>query len=794
LKPSTTRNRPELLAPAGSLESLFAASDNGANAVYIGLQSFSARAKAQNFNLEDLSQLTRYLHGKGQKLYVALNTLVKEKELPELIDILAATEEAGVDAIILQDLAVWRLAREYFPGLELHASTQLTIHNTAGCRQLADMGFKRAVLARELNLEQIAHIHAHTDIELEHFVHGAHCFSFSGQCFFSSFLGGQSGNRGRCTQPCRRRYRSGNRQGYYFSPNDLSAIELLPELTAAGVRCLKIEGRMKSAEYVGKVVEAYRTVLDAADAERPAAVANAKELLKQSFGRQPTSGFLPGGPPQNLVAPHTLGATGRYLGQIEQVQKGFILLKPRAELEIADRIRIQPATDQPGTAFSIRRLELGHKRVLQVPADQSVKVALPPDVRPTVGDAVFKVASGKKRNVDIAVLRKRLRAAEDPQQPVKLHFSMPDNGHFTVDVISGRDTLSRTFEVESFPAERQPLSGETVAKVFAQCGGTPFRLDSWGADPLPPVVIPPSRLKAIRREFFQWLEGEASRPSKPDSPEQRRLALNSLLPETKFQGENQAQLIVACPNTKPLQLLQNHQAGRLLIPLRQTNVDSALKSQRALKLAARICWDLPVIAFDQDWVELETMVEQVVAAGFTRFRLHNLGHLPLFKATPQAKLTASYRLFILNSQAALAWKGLGFTEGTCYLEDDRDNLADLLQRNTGLPLHVTIYTQVPLLISRMPLVGLRSGDQLTSDRDERLRVEQQGELMTLTAERRFSLSGHLDEVAKLGFSGWVAELGPVETSDRQGRQIINAIQQDQTLPGTSQFNFMLGLA
>lgn len=791
---STPRTRPELLAPAGSLEALFAASDNGTDAVYIGLQSFSARAKAQNFSLEDLPQLTRYLHGKGQKLYIALNTLVKEKELPELIDVLAATEEADVDAVILQDLAVWRLARDHFPGLELHASTQLTIHNSAGCQQLADMGFKRVVLARELSLEQIAHIHSQTDIELEHFIHGAHCFSFSGQCFFSSFLGGQSGNRGRCTQPCRRRYRAGNRQGYYFSPNDLSAIELLPELTAAGVRCLKIEGRMKSAEYVGKVVEAYRTVLEAADADRPAAVATAKELLKQSFGRQPTSGFLPGGPPQNLVAPHTLGATGRYLGQIEQVQKGFIQLKPRAELEIADRIRIQPATDQPGTAFSIRRLELGRKRVLQVPADQTVRVALPPDVRPVVGDAVFKVASGKKRNIDIAVLRKRLRAAEEPQRPVRLHFSMPDNGHLSVDVVIGQKRFNRTFEVESFPAERQPLSGETIAKVFGQCGGTQFRLEGWSADPLPPIVIPPSRLKAIRREFYHGLEGEAFLPDKRDSAELHRQALAALLPEAGSGSVRQPQFILACASIKSLPQLQTRQVGRLAIPLRQTNVDAALKSQRAIKLAGQICWDLPVITFDHQWAELETLIKQVMAAGFTRFRLHNLGHLRLFEAAPQAKLTASYRLFILNSQAALAWKELGFVEGTCYLEDDRDNLADLARRETGLPLHVTIYTQVPLLISRMPLVGLRAGDQLTSDRDEKLRSEQQGDIMTLNAERRFSLSGHLLEVGKLGFAGWVAELGALEASDRQGRQILTAILQDQALPGTSQFNFELGLA
>ncbi|MCK4503931.1 MAG: U32 family peptidase, partial [Desulfuromonadales bacterium] len=171
-KPDKT---PEILAPAGSLETFFAALDSGADAVYLGLKDFSARAKAKNFTLEDLEQMVAYAHREQRRVYLALNTLVKETELPRLVEVLAAIEAMGIDAVILQDLAVWQLAREFFPSLELHASTQLTIHNAAGVKMLEKMGFERAVLARELSLAEIAVIHQQTNLDLEHFIHGAHC-------------------------------------------------------------------------------------------------------------------------------------------------------------------------------------------------------------------------------------------------------------------------------------------------------------------------------------------------------------------------------------------------------------------------------------------------------------------------------------------------------------------------------------------------------------------------------------------------------------------------------------------
>ncbi|MFA6284795.1 MAG: peptidase U32 family protein, partial [Desulfurivibrionaceae bacterium] len=212
-----TNRKTELLAPAGSLESFFAALENGADAVYCGLKDFSARAKAKNFTLGEVEKLTAHAHHQRRSLYIALNTLIKEKELPQLVGILADLAGIGIDGLIIQDLGVWRLARNHFPQLPLHASTQLAVHNAAGVRMLEQMGFTRAVLARELSLAEIVAIRQQSTIELEHFVHGALCFSVSGQCLFSSAVSAMSGNRGRCAQPCRRSYLNREQPGYHFS-------------------------------------------------------------------------------------------------------------------------------------------------------------------------------------------------------------------------------------------------------------------------------------------------------------------------------------------------------------------------------------------------------------------------------------------------------------------------------------------------------------------------------------------------------------------------------------------------
>lgn len=423
---SSRQSKPELLAPCGSLEAFFAAMESGADAVYAGLREFSARARAKNFTLGQMARMLAYAHQRGRKIYITLNTLVKEQELPQLVETLAELARLRVDGVIVQDMAVARLVKNYFPSIPLHASTQMTIHNLPGVKLLEEYGFERVVLARELQLADIAAIAAQTSAELEIFVHGALCFCVSGQCHFSSLLGGHSGNRGRCAQPCRRLYNHRGKEGYYFSPNDLSALELVPELAAAGVASLKIEGRMKSADYVAKVVGAYRLVLDSEESTRKAALSRAKELLKDSFGRAPTKGFLASANPADIANPWLRGGTGRFTGEIRQARQGRLLFETRDALQVGDRLRLQPKSDQAGQAWTLRELYVNRKAAHSCKGGTVVEVACPFTAQP--GDALFKVGAADAFGMSDEAANRRLQAAGPDRTAVRLELHCEGQG------------------------------------------------------------------------------------------------------------------------------------------------------------------------------------------------------------------------------------------------------------------------------------------------------------------------------------------------------------------------------
>jgi putative protease len=296
----------ELLSPAGTPEALDAAIASGADAVYLGLKSFNARLRSANFAYSQFEAAVKVLHSQGRKVYVTVNTVFEERETDRMYQLLKYLASVGPDALIVQDYGVVEMARRCFPSLKLHASTQMNVASARGANFLSKHGVSRVVLARELSLDALKAIRGNTNAELEVFVHGALCVSVSGLCLFSSFLGGKSANRGMCTQACRRLYRtsdspdepsidgkgSGNESGYFFSPRDLQLIDRVPLLSEAGINALKIEGRMKSAEYVGTVTRAYRLVIDACasggDAVIADAVAEAEAILHGDYARRKT--------------------------------------------------------------------------------------------------------------------------------------------------------------------------------------------------------------------------------------------------------------------------------------------------------------------------------------------------------------------------------------------------------------------------------------------------------------------------------------------------------------------------
>ncbi|MCL2184934.1 MAG: U32 family peptidase [Treponema sp.] len=399
----------ELLAPAGSPEALDAAIGEGADAVYLGLKDFNARLRSTNFTYAQFESALRSLHKMGKKVYVTVNTVFEQREADRMYQLLKYLANQGPDAVIVQDFGVIAMARAEFPSLKLHASTQMNIASARGANALSRHGVSRVVLARELSLEELRSIKAETNLELEVFVHGALCICVSGLCLFSSFLGGKSANRGMCTQACRRLYhkvnRSGgsreeeNEKGYYFSPNDLQLLDKVPELFAAGIKALKIEGRMKSASYVGAVVSAYRLVADAVmnggEDQIQQSIEQGRGILRNDFARPKTQYLFNSGlscfAQQNnsdWLNPEQDGGTGISLGTINKIKgtgdERLALISPPRGLTISarDSVRIHRSDDSGRSSY---KLTFAEKR------DGGFWISAPESTQCELGDHVYLI-------------------------------------------------------------------------------------------------------------------------------------------------------------------------------------------------------------------------------------------------------------------------------------------------------------------------------------------------------------------------------------------------------------------
>src|SRR2546427_7166825 len=451
-------NKPELLAPAGDEESLQAAVAAGADAVYFGLRGgFNARARADNFAAADLPRIFDFLHGRGVQGFVTFNTLVFDRELPVAEQALADIARAGADAILVQDLGIARLARQICPGLPLHASTQMTISSAEAAEIAKSLGITRIVLPRELSIDEIRAMAARTDLELECFVHGALCVSWSGQCLTSEALQQRSANRGQCAQSCRMPYdlvvdggvetaRGDEQLKYLLSPRDLAAYDLLPELLAAGVSCFKIEGRMKGPEYVANVVDKYRRALQAALEQRPSPLTDRdEEELRYSFSRGFSHGFLKGADHQDLVHGLYPGHRGVLVGRVEEVQARarhvLVRAEPGApELKAGDRILFdqgKPEDDEPrGGLHACDLLADGLLKLVFGGPDQSTL-----DLRLVkAGDVVWKAK-------DAEVTRRMKRIAAPDR---KIGITLTLRGGLGMPLrAQARDDLGRTAQGQS---------------------------------------------------------------------------------------------------------------------------------------------------------------------------------------------------------------------------------------------------------------------------------------------------------------------------------------------------------
>ncbi len=324
--------KPELLIPAGNIESFHAAIEGGADAIFLGMKQFNARGRAVNFSNPQLITMIKTAHDKGVKIYVTLNIVIKNSEIKELLDTLNFLSQVGVDAIIIQDWGVWYIAHKFFPSLVIHASTQMANHNSIGANFSQKHGIERVIMARELTMPELKLIMKHTNVEIEIFVHGALCYSFSGLCLFSSYLGGKGANRGQCTQPCRRIFEDKKTNHAIFSLKDNQQIEQVDEFKKIGIASLKIEGRMKSAAYVYQVAQSYRKAIDDTNKTN-----ESLDMLSWDFGREKTSYFL-GGNVQNSISEKT--NNGIFLGKVKSIKDDGFILYTKEKIIIGSQLRV----------------------------------------------------------------------------------------------------------------------------------------------------------------------------------------------------------------------------------------------------------------------------------------------------------------------------------------------------------------------------------------------------------------------------------------------------------------------
>lgn len=533
----------ELLAPVGSWDALVAAVESGAQAVYLGGRMFGARYYAQNFTDEEMAKAVRYAHLHSVSVYVTVNILIDSGEMEELAAYLQMLYSIGVDAILVQDLAVAKLARQVAPDLPLHASTQMTIHNLAGVQFLAELGFQRVVLARELSLEEIRYICKNSPVEIEVFIHGALCVCYSGQCLMSSLIGGRSGNRGKCAQPCRLPYHLVDEQGndvlagkdagnYLLSPRDLNTLELLPELVESGVASLKIEGRMKRPEYVAVVVNTYRRALDrvlAAQAETvDAAKAKAAQHdLAQVFNRDFTTAFLLGKQGRNMMSdrrPNNRGLrAGRVLEYHGRDKEAVIQL--HENLAIGDIIEVWVKVGGR-VNVTIEKILRDGQAISEAEAGETVTVNMPSFVK--AGDRVFKT-------FDVQLMERARSFFARPEElhrfPVDVQVTVELGKPLTIEMVDDEGHHGRAetkFLAEQ--ARNRPLSRESIQKQVERLGTTGFCLRKLTVLFDGELMVPVSEINEARRQAVESLEeNRLQKYARPELP-QGALKLPAPLP------------------------------------------------------------------------------------------------------------------------------------------------------------------------------------------------------------------------------------------------------------------------
>ena len=697
----------ELLSPVGDFECLKAAVQNGADAVYFGANLFSARAFASNFDNDNLKQVIHYAKLRGVKTHLTLNTLIKQGEFQDAFNLAKTAYEYGIDAIIVQDLGLADVLIKSFPDLEIHGSTQMTIHNLEGVKKLEKLGFKRAVLAREMSLDEIEYICKNSNIAIEVFAHGALCISYSGQCLMSSLIGGRSGNRGKCAQPCRLPYELLDEnekiidKGYLLSTRDLCGLETLPQLIKSGVASLKIEGRMKTPDYVATVTRIYRKYIDLAEKYISGEVSEYiiakkdKQDLMQVFNRGGfSSGHLSKESNTKLVYSEKQNNMGLPLGKIIKYnpKKGLVTAKLENVLSIGDGISFE----NENTKYIISELMENDKNIKQAQANQTVTFGrMKGNIH--IGDKIYKITDKELSTLALESYSKEYR-----KNLIDCKLDIHSNQNISVAVYSKDFNLEVNFDYNYIPqlAQNAPITSEKIITQFNKTLDTCFKFESFEINLDDNLFIPVSVLNDIRREALSKLENKilGTFERKSDSSLPTVITIKS----TCVTSPNISLLLNILNSNYDYSKLEN--IDKIYIPLKYFNDKSYGEtiSNLCTKFNIYIC--LPSI-IKKDYKKI---VENVLNNTISKFTISGIviSNLSQLDILPNTKLDiiGNYNLNLYNSYTANKLNDLGINTLTISPELDKEAINNICN-TSAINKELIVYGNTPLMTMNYCLLG-----------------------------------------------------------------------------------------
>ena len=662
LNERSQHDKHEILAPAGDKDSLIAAINNNADAVYLGLDDFNARVKAENFSKDNIGEIVRYAHLFGVKVYVTINILIKENEYPSLIEVIRACVKAKVDAYIIQDLGVARLIRECFKGAVLHASTQMGVSSLRGALVLQKEGFTRVVLARETKESEIRLIKEHTSLEIEYFVHGALCVSYSGNCYLSSFNHLQSGNRGRCLQLCRLKYGcSASKKGYLLSARDLCLLEQMERLLDAGVTSFKIEGRLKREGYVGLVTSTYASLLDAIKNKKEFNIPNAKNDLKEAFcrGDFSYSAYLDKGVPSSIIETKYQNHTGVKVGKVIEVRK----FKDIFQIDVFSSHQIRQGD---GLKFFTHGQEVGSLGVGNVEIIGNKKYRLYSKNKVDINSDVHLILNEEKEEKILNTIRRiplevNVKAYLD--QPLEISFKYKD------------EEISARSDYILPKAKSKSISKQDLLRNIDKFDKEPFFIKKFECD-IDDVFVPLSVINDTRRKAVSLIKEKIiSFEEKNINVRIDESAIANFLQNKEVSFKEDKRIIIIDNNVDiaSIKKIDDFSSYIVFISDNTFNAKHLCKRIEELKKehVSHIGINVPLIVEESDYKELDKVVEKYP---YIYLLASNIGVLSYIDKG--IKVIASCYLNIISSYAKASYYHLGVSGVMMSLETSK-NILDI---------------------------------------------------------------------------------------------------------------------